>query len=158
LNTPADALAEAARRRGVGTDVLLGIGGIQRVRRVGDEDRPVVRRAPDQRAGRQVDGLATVDVAELAAAGDVELEVQITLRDAGDLLAEPVDAEDLAEEIQVLTGGVVDQRLPKVEELVGLHHAELVAYDVAETPMQNCVIPVCARTCRNAELAVCVYR
>jgi hypothetical protein len=52
----------------------------------------------------------------------------------------------------------VDQRLPKVEELVGLHHAELVAYDVAETPMQNCVIPVCARTCRNAELAVCVYR
>ena len=52
----------------------------------------------------------------------------------------------------------VNGSLPQIEELVGLHRAELVAYDVAETPMQNCVIPVCARTCRNAELAVCVYR
>ena len=42
------------------------------------------------------------------------------------------DAEDLADEIEVLAGGVMDQRLPEVEELVGLHRAELVADDVAE--------------------------
>jgi hypothetical protein len=52
--------------------------------------------------------------------------------DAGDLLAEPVDAEDLADEIEVRACSIVDQRLPQVEELVGLHRPELVADDVAE--------------------------
>ena len=32
------------------------------------------------------------------------------------LLAKPVDAEDLAEEIQVVSGSVMNQRLPKVKE------------------------------------------
>ena len=44
------------------------------------------------------------------------------------------DAEDLAEEIEVVGGSVVNESLPQVEELVGLHRAELVADDVAEGP------------------------
>src|ERR1017187_768259 len=125
-------VGRTAWRGGVGTDILLGIGGLQRVRRVGDEDRTVGSRAQDQRACGKVDVAAAVDVAELAAAGHVEPEVGVALRDAGDLLAKPVDAEDIAEEIQVRTCGIVDQRLSKIEELVGLHRAELVANNVAE--------------------------
>ena len=46
--------------------------------------------------------------------------------------AEPIDAEDLADEVEVLSGGVVDQRLPEVQELVGFHLPDLVADNVAE--------------------------
>jgi hypothetical protein len=48
------------------------------------------------------------------------------------ICTEPVDAEDLPEEIQVLAGGILNQRLPQVEEFVGLHLPDLVADDVAE--------------------------
>jgi hypothetical protein len=111
---------------------LLGIGGLQRVRRVGDENQTVGRRAQDQRTCGKVDVAAAVDVAELPAAGHVEPEVGVALRDAGDLLAKPVDAKDFPKEIQILPGGVMDQRLSQVQELVGLHRTELVADDVAE--------------------------
>src|ERR1017187_4949289 len=111
-------VGRTAWRGGGGTDILLGIGGLQGIGRVGDEDRTVGRRAQDQRACGKVYVAAAVDVAELAAAGHVEPEVGVALRDAGDLLAKPVDPEDLAEEIQVVAGGVIDQRLPQVEEFV----------------------------------------
>jgi hypothetical protein len=41
------------------------------------------------------------------------------------------DAEDLADRFEVV-GGSVNESLPKIEEFVGLHRAELVADDVAE--------------------------
>ena len=43
-----------------------------------------------------------------------------------------VDAEDLAEEVEAVRRGVMDQRLPELQELVGFHRAEMVAEDVAE--------------------------
>ena len=42
------------------------------------------------------------------------------------------DAEDLADKLEVVGGSVVNESLPKIEKLVGLHRAELVADDVAE--------------------------
>ena len=69
---------------------------------------------------------------KVPAAGHIELEIEVALGDARDLNAEPVDAEDLAEEVEVLAGGVMDQGLAEVEELVGLHLPDLVAHDVAE--------------------------
>src|ERR1017187_10925285 len=84
-----------------------GVVGGRDDRRVGDEDRTVGRRAQDQRTCGKVYVAAAVDAPELAAAGHVEPEVGVALRDAGDLLAKPVDPEDLAEEIQVVAGGVM---------------------------------------------------
>ena len=49
-----------------------------------------------------------------------------------DLRSQAVDAEDLADEIEILSGGVMDQRFPEVQELVGFHLPDLVADDVAE--------------------------
>ena len=136
VEDPGGGVGRAARRGGVGADILLGISRLQGEQCVGHEDRPRARGGHDQRAGRDRDRLAAVDVAELLTPGGIELEVVIALGDAGHLCSQAVDAEDLADEVEVLSGGVVDQRLPEVQELVGFHLPDLVADNVAEGSRQ----------------------
>lgn len=102
LNTPAAALATLPGE----ADKLLFVGRLEGEQRVGQEERATSRGGGhNQRACRNGDGLAAVDVAEGLAAGDVELEVGVALGDARHLRAQAVDAEDLADEVEVRRSG-----------------------------------------------------
>ena len=126
-------VGRTARCGRVSSDVLLGIGGIQREVCIGDEDW-TGRAGGNLRTCRDDNGQSAVDGTERAAAGHIELEVVVVLRDARHLHTEAVDTEDFPEEIKIVAGGVVNQGFTKVQELVGLHRAELVADDIAESP------------------------
>ena len=111
-------VGQAAGHGASGREVGGGFGGLQGYG-IGQVHRAAGAVSEDLDAVGDLDIVAAVDVAEGPAA-DIEAEVLVGGVDRGCRGADARHAEDLADEVQVAAGGVVEKRLSEIQGVVVL--------------------------------------